>query len=337
MIKSIWRGSLKDIMPSNILVDEKMTAAAEALDVELQRLAAESKLVLHLPRIDELPHEVLDHLAFHFHCDHYEPSTMALEVKRNLIRKSIYWHKIKGTPASLEEFLGYFGITAQVIENWNYGGEPYFFRLKLKDVAYLEDDGDTFMRLVYAAKNERSWLDAFIFDLSPAQDSEIYIGIIGQDTAKESIDLAALQAEEIKLEVREFGQSVEKLILDTDFTALNSSMSMTYGQFMQEREYQYIAAEFDDYEIPIYEEPDPEEPDEEELLGNFLRLYFNFPYTTKLKTILMANPKENISGSEINDLGYYSAAKKVILNRRGFSTLGIIKAEYVSRTQTKIF
>ena len=107
---SIWQASLKDIMPSNILADEKMAAAAEALDVELQRLAAESKLALHLPRIDELPHEVLDTLAFHFHCDHYEPSTMALEVKRNLIRKSIYWHKIKGTPASLEEFLGYFGI-----------------------------------------------------------------------------------------------------------------------------------------------------------------------------------------------------------------------------------
>ena len=45
MIKSIWRGSLKDIMPSNILADEKMAAAAEALDRKISIALAENRRI----------------------------------------------------------------------------------------------------------------------------------------------------------------------------------------------------------------------------------------------------------------------------------------------------
>ena len=96
-----------------------------------RQLRQEEQPPLHVPRLEKLNHDVLDHLAWQFHCDHYEPSTMSLEVKRNLIRQSIAWHKIKGTPASVENFLGAFGIKAQVEEWYTYDGEPYFFRLKL--------------------------------------------------------------------------------------------------------------------------------------------------------------------------------------------------------------
>ena len=70
-MKSTKEFSLLDILPQNISADKKMYAAAQALDLELQRLSAEAKLVLHLPRLAELPHEVLDTLAWQFHVDFY--------------------------------------------------------------------------------------------------------------------------------------------------------------------------------------------------------------------------------------------------------------------------
>lgn len=71
MIRSIQNVSLAAILPESLLQDPKIRAAAEALDVELQRLAADARLVLHVPRIDELPHEVLDLLANQFHVDFF--------------------------------------------------------------------------------------------------------------------------------------------------------------------------------------------------------------------------------------------------------------------------
>ena len=333
-MKSIKDVNLAEILPENISADKNLKAVAESLDCELKRLTQELRQVLHLPRLNELNHEVLNHFGYQFHCDHFEPESMNLEVKRNLIRQSLYWHKIKGTPASVEEFLGYFGIGAQVIENWEYGGEPYFFRLKLKDVAYLMDDGDTFIRLIYAAKNERSWIDAFIFDLSPEQDTEIYVGTINQEVGLESVDLAGLQAEKLHVDLRIFNQSAGNEFIQYD-SLLNEKNLLHTGIFIQEREYLHVAAQIDE---PIYI-PDPTyipEIDEPEPLGDFLRLYFLFPHS-RIKTLTLTNPQEDLSGRVINAVGNYIVNKRALIDTYGNAPLRISKAMYVRREKIKIW
>ena len=70
-MKSIDDISLLDILPENLKRDEKVAALAKSLDAELQKLSIQTKLPLHLPRLNELPHEVLDELAFQYHVDFY--------------------------------------------------------------------------------------------------------------------------------------------------------------------------------------------------------------------------------------------------------------------------
>ena len=168
--------------------------------------------------------------------------------------------------------------------------------------------------------------------------SNLYVAIPEVQTYKDLVSIAQVANNSANL-------LIYTAPVDTDFEIVSGAVlegktqNLYVGTILLENNFEIIKAAKPEYipEYP-YDGGDDEDEDEDEVLplGSYLRLYFNFPYTTKLKTILMANPKENISGSEINDLGYYSAAKKVILNRRGFSTLGIIKAEYVSRTQTKL-
>lgn len=120
MIQGIKEVSLLSILPPVILKDEKMKAAAQALDLHLKKLSADARLVLHLPRLDELPNEVLDELAWQYHCDFYEPAEMDLETKRALIRESLHQHRVKGTKYAVEKLLNTITRGAKVQEWYEY-------------------------------------------------------------------------------------------------------------------------------------------------------------------------------------------------------------------------
>lgn len=366
-MQKIWNPKLEDILPRNILADDKMKAAAEALDLELKALSYDAWQVLHLPRLNELDHDVLDTLAYQFHCDHYEPSTMSLDTKRNLIRQSILWHRVKGTPKSLENFLGAFGINAKVQEWWEYGGEPYFFKLTLSDVAFLGDDGETFIRLIYAAKNERSWLDAFIFDLSTDDPDDLILGNINAECDFDEINLANVADSKVELSVANIEQDISTGIVDYDFNIKIPPTDYIVGNMLGLGGYIEIKAEIDDDDfdgdwykiiwenwlkwkhnplIKIYNhhfdvdqgEIDPDDPEPEIFPdGDFLRLYFKFPNTKRIRYTTLYNPRKEVAGREINAVGNYAAANKLMLNWRGDATTGITRALLIERTIEKIF
>ncbi len=105
MIKDLTSISLLDILPSNLLEDPQVSAAARALDVELQAVTRATAETLHLPRLDELPETVVDLLAWQWHVDFYEPLGLDIATKRRLVKESIAWHRTKGTPAAVEKML----------------------------------------------------------------------------------------------------------------------------------------------------------------------------------------------------------------------------------------
>ena len=187
MIKEIFKPKLTEILPASIKHDEKLHAAAVALDEEIEKLLSLSELVLHLPRLDNLPHEVLDHLAWQYHCDFYSQN-LPIQVKRNQIRETIFYHRIKGTPAGVERSIKDFLVDAKVEENWEYGGEPYFFRITCKGLKYIPTEED-FLYLVFNAKNVRSWLEGIIFDLTLEENEIYHVAHLEVDAGKEFHDI----------------------------------------------------------------------------------------------------------------------------------------------------
>ena len=167
MIKSLQQASLLDILPSNLIADKKIYAAAESLNLELKKVIGKTKLVLHLPRLDELPDEVLDSLAYQYHCDFWEEG-LSREAKCNLIRNSIAWHRIKGTPAAVEQLLSNIFNEVKLEEWFNYAegeGKPYRFRVRLGGFKQ-EVDEEYILRMINAGKNLRSHLDWIEIDLT---------------------------------------------------------------------------------------------------------------------------------------------------------------------------
>ena len=163
MSKDLRSTSLLDILPQNLLVDKKINAAARALDDELQKITEATRNALLLPRLDELSEEVIDLLAWQWHVDFYEPS-MSIETKRQLVRESIAWHRIKGTKAAVEKMAQTVFKGGVVTEWFEYGGEPYHFRIDLLTAPNItQDDTARLLAVVNAAKNVRSVLDELRF------------------------------------------------------------------------------------------------------------------------------------------------------------------------------
>lgn len=151
--------SLVDLLPPNLAQDPKVKAVAEALDDELRAVTRLVDQCLIISRIDELTEDVLDLLAWQFHVDFYEPD-IPLQQKRDLVKKSISWHKRKGTPSTVEELLSAIFSPTIVEEWWEYDGEPYHFRVFVGVKDGLEYE--KIISSINAVKNKRSVLDALI-------------------------------------------------------------------------------------------------------------------------------------------------------------------------------
>lgn len=170
MAKSLQTISLTDILPPNLLLDEKVKAAALSFDTKLTETVDEVKYCLHLPRLDELPETVLDLLAWQWHVDFYQPTDLDIDKKRELIKKSIAWHRMKGTPAAVEAVVSAAFEKSEVKEWFEYGGEPYHFKIITENVTTDVQELSSIKDAINTVKNTRSWLDAIEFLLHLADN-----------------------------------------------------------------------------------------------------------------------------------------------------------------------
>ena len=163
MSKDLQSTSLLDILPPNLLADEQINAAAQALDTELQKITAATKEALILPRIDELSEEVIDLLAWQLHVDFYEELTSLTE-KRNAVKQSIAMHRVKGTRMAVELALHMVYESGEVSEWFEYSGRPYYFRVRFICPATIRtEDVERVIRIINTIKNTRSWLEGVGF------------------------------------------------------------------------------------------------------------------------------------------------------------------------------
>lgn len=156
--------NLKELLPSSIANDETIRNICDAIAEKLQMIDEKSELVLLLPRLDQLPETLVDELAWQYHVDFYDYAADVV-TKRALVRKAIAWHRRKGTPAAVEEVCAAVFKSATVCENWEYGGQPYHFQVRMISEGIPDKSVlDNLYRAIKESKNVRSWLDALSFD-----------------------------------------------------------------------------------------------------------------------------------------------------------------------------
>ena len=138
MAKELEIVSLRDIIPSSIAGDKNVKAIITATDPEIQEVSRNIREAFIVSRINELPENVIDLLAWQWHVDFYEPE-LPIETKRELVLDSIKWHRKKGTKAAIRsalEKLGFVPTIKEWFEPELEGTEPHSFSVR----GYYKDD-----------------------------------------------------------------------------------------------------------------------------------------------------------------------------------------------------
>lgn len=144
-------------IPRFILNDKNGYALAKAIEAALKILndTAEDGLAL-IDDYDAMPEWRLDELAWEFNCLYdYQAD---IELKREWIRNALSMHRLMGTPEAIREFLKAYFDDLVLEENWEYGGDPYHFRV-LANGAWSESLKARTLAAIERAKNVRSVLD----------------------------------------------------------------------------------------------------------------------------------------------------------------------------------
>lgn len=129
-MNNIYNIDLTRMLPPSLKEDENMLAIANAIQRELLETIKMARTTIIYGRIDELPEEVLDILAYDLHVDWYDYS-YPLEAKRAIIKSSTRVHKRLGTKYAVETALGALHPNSYIEEWFQYNGEPFSFRVIL--------------------------------------------------------------------------------------------------------------------------------------------------------------------------------------------------------------
>ena len=138
MNKGITKEAMLFTLPPALKEDTSTEALAAATAEALADRLAEIDRLRIISNIDNLEEALLAILARDFKVDWWDPS-YSLEEKRRTVKDSWRVHKTLGTKAAVETAIRAIYPLTTVEEWFEYGGEPYHFRL---NIDITSDSGD---------------------------------------------------------------------------------------------------------------------------------------------------------------------------------------------------
>lgn len=161
------------LLPQFMREDKNAQAFAYALN---SKIAEVSRAIVHTKiysRIDSLSDAILDELAWQFNVVEYR-NDYDISVKRALIKGCMQLHYKRGTVAAVEEAVQKIFSDATVEEWFDYGGNPYHFKVRTSNVGATDEMLQEITKIVSETQNIRSYLEEVIVEI--VQSMNMYIG-----------------------------------------------------------------------------------------------------------------------------------------------------------------
>ncbi len=174
---------IAQILPECLAKKAEVRALSYALHRSVDRLVGYCGNIGVFSAIDTVPEYVLDMLALDLDTQYYDDS-LPVQAKRVLVRNTLAWHMRAGTPASVEELVRTVFGRGEVREWFQYGGNPFMFRIITNADATYESI-EKFEKLIERVKNVRSHIDEIIF----AREHEIKINFAVASIARASVSI----------------------------------------------------------------------------------------------------------------------------------------------------
>jgi len=190
--------NLMSTLPVVLQRDPTMLAIAGSIAETLSEMPETVDNARIYPRIDELPEELLDILAYDFKVDWWDLD-YSVEQKRIILKESWRVHRTLGTKHAVETAISAIYSNTYVSEWFQYDGPVFDFRLHI-DATYELVDPEKHQRVLDRLeyyKNLRSAPYNIEYSARPFASCTIYsgsalTGIAGELRAKVEVDLDAL-------------------------------------------------------------------------------------------------------------------------------------------------
>ena len=164
---------ITDILPAALAKDPRTEALSYALNRAMQRLLGYCQNISVYAAIDALPEQMLDLLAVELNTQYYDDA-LSIRIKRKLIKNTLKWYMTTGTLASVEEAVAAVFGNGEVSEWFDYGGEPYHFKIYTSTMNTTDDMIQRLTDIVNSVQNVRSYLEEVIVEVM--QQSTVYFG-----------------------------------------------------------------------------------------------------------------------------------------------------------------
>lgn len=323
-MKKITDIKLSEILPANLLADEKIAVMSAALDKMLSDLTTATREVIHLPRLDELSGTILDLLMYQFHVDHAEPLFLDDETKRNLIRESIATHRQFGTKAALEAVNRAFGRKIKISPWFEYGGNPFWFRLRTKPFKSA-DDLNSWLRMIKHVKSVRDWCEII---LEEKKTVPLYVGIGRWKHGRKRRQVGMRPFEKTVpgyAGLTRWKYGLKRRLMTEEYETGRITTTIVDGERTIEISTTEVIISYPDSEevIPLGN-----------LFGDVLRMRFSFP--TSERVLVLNNPREDLTAAEVQAVADYATEHKILLDVAGQDTQSELKRATLITTTTQI-
>lgn len=161
----ILGGSVYDLLPPNLKTPEKRALAAaikKMFDGVTRRLP--SLLIYAEP--GALDNQMCDLLAMTFNISAYD-QTFDLDTKRKLVESTLQASSTKGTATAIREIITTIHGGARLEEWFDYGGEPFHFKVEIDAFKRgIDEDGyEKLLEIISAYNSAGTVLEAIIINL----------------------------------------------------------------------------------------------------------------------------------------------------------------------------
>jgi len=168
--------------------DDAVAALASGSNEVIRQLANSIRLLSTWDHIADMTGKELDELAWELGIPWYD-SAASDDAKRMIIKQSDQIYAKLGTKWAVEQIVtAYFG-TGVVREWWEYGGDPFHFKILSDNPDLVNTRLSKFMALLETVKRKSAWMDAILITLTG--EMTVYFGMAIREHSIERHSLGA--------------------------------------------------------------------------------------------------------------------------------------------------
>jgi len=165
--------NLLRVLPDVLKFDPSMMALAASVAEILAEQPENIEKAKIYTVADRIPENLLDILAFDFKVDWWDPN-YTLEEKRKTFVNSWAVQRTLGTKYAIETAVNAIFPGTQVREWFEYGGDPFYFRIMSTNLSIAQENLERFIFILNIVKRNSAWLEEI--QVSMPWDMSIYAG-----------------------------------------------------------------------------------------------------------------------------------------------------------------